>query len=100
MKLIGILLLCVNIFSLIFMGLDKYKAIKQQFRISEKALFLSALPFSSYGFFLGMKLFRHKTQKKRFVLGSYFLMSLHTIIILYCLHKQLSFEEILRQFKI
>ncbi|MCH4887753.1 DUF1294 domain-containing protein [Acidaminobacter sp. JC074] len=81
----------VNIFSLILVGVDKLKAIRQSYRISEKALFLSALPFSSYGFYLGMKLFHHKTKKRYFKLGSYFLMILHTLLILYSLKSQLSF---------
>lgn len=100
MNILLILMLCVNIFSLTLMGIDKYKAKKQYYRISERALFLSALPFSSYGFYIGMRLFRHKTQKKLFKVGSYFLMIVHTAIILYCLQQQLSFEEILRQFLI
>jgi uncharacterized membrane protein YsdA (DUF1294 family) len=76
------------------MGIDKRKAIKGKYRISEKALFISALPFSSYGFALGMKLFRHKTQKLHFKLGSFFLMLLHTAIIVYILKTYVSFDGI------
>lgn len=84
----------VNIFSLILVGIDKLKAIRQTYRISEKALFLSALPFSSYGFYIGMKLFHHKTKKRYFRLGSLFLMIIHTAIILYSFNSQLSFGGI------
>lgn len=97
---IGGFFLLVNIISLLLMAVDKYKAVHNKYRISEKTLFISALPFSSYGFYLGMKLFRHKTQKFSFKLGSLFLMIVHTSIILYILMNQQSFEGIFSQFTI
>lgn len=51
------------------MGLDKQKAIRHKYRISEKKLFLPALLGGSPGSLLGMYLFRHKTKHKRFYIG-------------------------------
>ena len=51
------------------MGIDKHKAKKKQWRISEKTLFLSAVLGGSVGALYGMHLFRHKTKHKSFVFG-------------------------------
>lgn len=50
-------------------GLDKYKAKTGKWRIRERTLFLLALLGGGIGAFLGMKVFRHKTLHKQFVLG-------------------------------
>ncbi len=51
------------------MGLDKWKARHESWRIPEKTLFLSAVLGGSAGAMLGMYLFRHKTRHRRFVIG-------------------------------
>ena len=51
------------------MGIDKYKAKKDLWRIPEKNLFLVAILGGSIGSMLGMKVFRHKTQHKIFQYG-------------------------------
>lgn len=66
---IGIYLLAINVMSFAMFGLDKHKARKHSFRISEKGLFVSALLGGSIGALLGMKVFRHKTQHKKFIIG-------------------------------
>lgn len=43
------------------MGIDKYKAVRFKYRISEKALFIYAILFGALGGTLGMYTFRHKT---------------------------------------
>ena len=50
-------------------GIDKYKAIHQAYRISEKALFMIALFGGAYGAYVAMYLFHHKTRKLKFKLG-------------------------------
>ena len=62
-------LIVINIVALTLMGADKRKAKKHAWRISEKALFLSALAGGSVGALLGMLLFRHKTKHWYFVVG-------------------------------
>ena len=59
----------VNLFGFLMMGIDKLKAVKRGFRISEATLFLIALLGGSAGCILGMLLFRHKTRKRRFSIG-------------------------------
>jgi uncharacterized membrane protein YsdA (DUF1294 family) len=50
------------------MGIDKHKAIKKGWRISERTLLLIAFAGGGIGSFLGMYTFRHKTKHMRFVL--------------------------------
>lgn len=50
-------------------GIDKYKAIHQAYRISEKVLFMIALIGGAYGAYVAMYLFHHKTRKTMFKFG-------------------------------
>lgn len=59
----------INVVGLLLMGLDKWKAIHQSWRIPESELFLFAVIGGSIGSILGMYLFRHKTQHLSFVIG-------------------------------
>ena len=47
-------------------GIDKYKAKKGWWRISENTLVVSALLMGAPGALMGMKTFRHKTRKLKF----------------------------------
>jgi uncharacterized membrane protein YsdA (DUF1294 family) len=51
------------------MGIDKKKAIKKKYRISEKTLFTWAIAGGSIGSIAGMQFFRHKTKHMSFKLG-------------------------------
>lgn len=50
-------------------AIDKYKARKGSFRISEKALFILAALGGALSEYLTMRLIRHKTLHKRFMIG-------------------------------
>lgn len=64
-----IYIIVINLISLALMYMDKQRARRRQWRISEKTLFLSALLGGSAGSVLGMYLFRHKTKHWYFVVG-------------------------------
>lgn len=66
---IGIYFVAVNIAAFALMGIDKRKAVKKQWRIPEKTLFLSAIIGGSVGSIVGMKTFRHKTKHWYFKYG-------------------------------
>lgn len=51
------------------MGIDKRKAKKKQYRISEKMLLFIAIFGGSIGSILGMKVFHHKTLHYKFKFG-------------------------------
>lgn len=52
-----------NLFVFALYGIDKYKAVHNKWRISEKALLLTSFAFAAPGALLGMKIFHHKTHK-------------------------------------
>ena len=62
-------LITVNILAFVLFGLDKFKARRGFWRISEKGLMLAALCCGSIGALFGMRLFRHKTKHKLFTIG-------------------------------
>ena len=80
-----IYLLCINIFGFFIMWLDKRKAKKGTWRISEKTLFLVTALGGGIGTIAGMYTFRHKTQKLNFVIGFPFITILEIIAIVYWL---------------
>ncbi len=73
--------LLINAVVLIVYFLDKRAAARKRWRISERTLLLAALiaPFGAVG---GMRTFRHKTRKTKFLLAYVFL-ALHLAIIGY-----------------
>lgn len=66
---IAIYLAAVNILGFSMMGIDKAKARRRSWRISEAHLFLVALIGGSVGTLVGMYVFRHKTKHWYFVYG-------------------------------
>ena len=55
-------LIVMNLVSFALMGIDKRRAQRGAWRISEKALFLTTACFGGLGGVLGMKVFHHKTK--------------------------------------
>lgn len=62
-------LLAVNAVTFIVYGIDKYKAKKAKWRISEATLLLLAVLGGSVGAWVGMKVWHHKTMHKKFKYG-------------------------------
>ena len=77
----------VNLIAYILYATDKYKSKKTRWRISERALIISALVGGSVGALLAMKMFRHKTKHKKFTLGVPFILVLQIILLLLLLVK-------------
>lgn len=59
----------INVTGFIIMGLDKWKARKNYWRIPESTLFTIAIIGGSLGSIIGMWTFRHKTRHWYFVIG-------------------------------
>lgn len=62
-------MLLFSFVAFVLMGVDKYKAKKGLWRISEKTLFLVAILGGGIGAWLGMRLFHHKTKHWYFWFG-------------------------------
>ena len=69
MKFIFIYIAFTNILLFTLMSIDKQRAKLNQWRISEKTLFILALIGGSIGGILGLYTFRHKTKHLKFTLG-------------------------------
>mgnify|MGYP000120464107 len=61
--------LTINAVAFIVYGIDKYKAKKAKWRISEATLLLLAVLGGSIGAWIGMKVWHHKTMHKKFKYG-------------------------------
>ena len=68
-QLLGLFLAGMNLWAFCAMGMDKRRARKGQWRLSEKALFLPAVLFGALGGVLGMRVFHHKTRHWYFRFG-------------------------------
>lgn len=78
-----IYILIINLFAIFLMKYDKVKAINNQYRISEKTLFLIALILGGVGIYIGMYLFRHKTKHVKFTVGIPLIIILNILTIYY-----------------
>jgi uncharacterized membrane protein YsdA (DUF1294 family) len=67
----------LNLISFILYGADKAKAKKGSWRIKESTLLIASL-LGAFGAWIGMNVFRHKTQKAKFMLVYVFLV-LHVV---------------------
>ncbi|MGM9537547.1 MAG: DUF1294 domain-containing protein [Candidatus Onthomonas sp.] len=69
-------LVLINVLAFVLFGLDKWKARRDAWRISENALMLSAVLGGSIGALAGMRVFHHKTRHKKFFIGIPLLLAL------------------------
>lgn len=82
-----ILFVIVNFLSFMMMGIDKLKAKKRRWRISEARIFASAVFFGAFGVWLGMIIFKHKTSTTKFQIAIPMLMVLELVIMYYLIMK-------------
>jgi len=69
LHIVAIYLAIINVATFFTYGLDKLKARKAMWRIRETSLLLLAVLGGSIGAWLGMKVWHHKTQHKKFKYG-------------------------------
>ena len=78
-------LLAVNIATVFLYGIDKYKAKKGRWRISEATLLMMAVIGGSIGAWAGMRLWHHKTMHKKFEYGIPIIIILQVALAVYLL---------------
>ena len=76
-------LLAINIATFFLYGIDKYKARKGRWRISEATLLLMAVVGGSIGAWTGMRLWHHKTKHKKFKYGIPIIIILQVALAVY-----------------
>ena len=69
LHVVFIYLAVINVVTFFMYGIDKWKAKKSKWRIRETALLGLAVLGGSIGAWLGMKVWHHKTQHKKFRYG-------------------------------
>ena len=76
-------LLAVNITSFLLYGIDKFKAKKNLWRISEATLLTMAAIGGSIGAWVGMRIWHHKTMHKKFKYGIPLIIILQVALVAY-----------------
>jgi uncharacterized membrane protein YsdA (DUF1294 family) len=76
-------LIVINLVGFFIMLVDKKKAIKNQWRISERTLILLSILGGSIGMLAGMSTFRHKTKHKKFTIGIPLILAIQIAILIY-----------------
>ena len=76
-------LFAINIVSFFLYGIDKYKAKKNKWRISEATLLMIAVIGGSIGAWVGMRLWHHKTMHKKFKYGIPVIMNMQVCLVVY-----------------
>ena len=76
-------LFAINIVSFFLYGIDKYKAKKNKWRISEATLLMMAVIGGSIGAWVGMRLWHHKTMHKKFKYGIPVIMIMQVCLVVY-----------------
>ncbi|HCJ58825.1 DUF1294 domain-containing protein [Lutispora sp.] len=82
-KAIFLYFLIINIIGYSIMGFDKSKSRRDKWRVSEKNLFAIAFLGGALGMLLGMRTFRHKTNKRKFQIGIPVLSVLNLAVYIY-----------------
>jgi uncharacterized membrane protein YsdA (DUF1294 family) len=80
-------LFAVNGLAFILYGIDKYKAVRHQWRIPESTLLLMAVLGGGIGSIMGMKGWRHKTQHLKFRFGVPAIILAQLALLLYVKHQ-------------
>lgn len=83
-------LLAVNLLTFATYGIDKYKARHARWRVREASLLLLAALGGSIGALLGMHLFCHKTQHKKFRYGVPLILLAQAAVAVFCYYRYTS----------
>ena len=78
-------LFAINIVSFFLYGIDKYKAKKNKWRISEATLLMIAVIGGSIGAWVGMRIWHHKTMHKKFKYGIPIIIIMQVALAVYLL---------------
>ena len=93
MKDVNLLHIClfylatINLVAFFMYGIDKWKAKRSKWRISETALLMLAVMGGSIGAWLGMKTWHHKTLHKKFRFGVPLILTVQILLLIYIVNK-------------
>ena len=81
-KTLIVYLVIINIVTFLLFGIDKRRAIKNKWRISEAMLLISSLIGGVIGGLFGMSVFHHKTKKIKFRILMPLILMLHIFLVI------------------
>ena len=87
MKEVFYYLIFINLFTFLIFGIDKYRSIKNMYRVKESTLLSLFLIGGAIGGLFGMRIFRHKTLKYKFKYIIPILSFLEILLIIYLIKK-------------
>ena len=87
LHIVLIYLAVINVATFFTFGIDKWKAKKSLWRIRETALLILAVLGGSIGAWIGMNVWHHKTQKKKFRYGVPAIIIIQLALIGYLLYR-------------
>ena len=82
----GFYLIFINVISVIICVADKIKASMGSWRIPEKTLLILSLIGGSVGMYIAMRIVRHKTKHKKFMIGIPLIILLQCALLIAFLH--------------
>ncbi|MGL4875450.1 MAG: DUF1294 domain-containing protein [Clostridium sp.] len=85
-KFIDAYLILINLLGFLSMFVDKRKAIKHKWRISEAHLLLIPVLGGGFGSWIGMYVFKHKTTRIKFNLGIPIIIFAEIICMVFLFH--------------
>ena len=80
-QIFTVFIIVVNLFSVIVCVIDKHKSKTGGWRINEKTLFILTFMGGGIGMYIAMKLIRHKTKHKRFMIGIPIIIIIQLVLI-------------------
>lgn len=83
LKYVIIYLCVINLIGFFAMGIDKFKAKRNYWRIPEGTLIMIAVLGGGIGDLIGMYTFRHKTKKMKFTIGIPTILITEIVIIIF-----------------
>lgn len=77
-------LVIINVVTFLMYGIDKWKAKRSRWRVSEAMLIGMAIIGGSIGAWLGMKVWHHKTLHKKFKYGVPLILIIQVVLVFLC----------------
>ncbi|MFX3634702.1 MAG: DUF1294 domain-containing protein [Candidatus Pristimantibacillus sp.] len=74
-------LIIMNVYTFTLMGMDKQYARKHARRVPEKRIFILSAVGGAFGAYIGMRVWRHKTKHRSFVIGLPLLVLFNLVLI-------------------
>lgn len=90
-SIVAVYIACINLIGFASMGIDKSRARKKLWRISETTLFLIAIIGGSIGSIIGMHLFKHKTRHWYFLFGMPAILVIQILIVVAFIYSPIQF---------